>query len=67
MSAMWDAASQMDLIKMILDKSIYSTSLCEGTVSNAKWILIVFLLKQAFFFLSVYFTQEGFSCFLCHY
>ena len=35
--------------KMILDIIMYPTSLCEGTVSNVNWILIVFLLKQAVF------------------
>jgi len=46
---MWDALSQMDVVKkMILDKIMYPTSLCEGTVSNVNCV-IVFLLKQTVF------------------
>jgi hypothetical protein len=36
--------------KMIRDKIMYPTSLCEGIVSNVNRIIIVFLMKQAFFF-----------------
>jgi len=37
----------MDLVeKMILGKIMYPTSLCEGTMSNVNYILIVFLLKK---------------------
>jgi hypothetical protein len=58
LSEMWDASSHVDLVKIILNEIMHSTSLCEGTVSNVNWNLIVFLLKQVFFSIHLFHARR---------